>query len=150
MPAGNATKVLARGWMFEINTGTVAVPAWVQIKGINSHSWSPTKNDADTTTYESEGSTEHLPASRGMSITFSGFRLEDPADGARDAGQAAVEAAARLIDVAGLKQLRVTSPGGLESIASGSWDVNPGGGGNDDPSAWSATFKASGPIPAFA
>lgn len=137
-------KILARGWKFELNTGTEGAPTWVQILGLNTHSWGSDKNDADTTDYESEGWAEHMPASRSQSCTLEGFMLEDPDNGDRDPGQEACEALSELNGPEGLKQFRATSPGGTVRTWDASVNVTLGGGGNDDPSGWSAEFNLSG------
>lgn len=142
------TKILARdhGKNWEINTGTTSVPVWTKIKGINSWSPSPSKNDADTTDFDDDGRTAHMVASRGDEFTITGFYLEDPNDGTRDPGQSAVETLAAAVGYDSLKPVRFTSPGGnrLEFVASA--NVTIGGGGNDDPSAWEATLTVSGKI----
>lgn len=137
-------KTLARDWDFHLNTGTEALPTWTPINGINSHSWSVSKNDADTTTYDDEGWLSHLTASRGRSVTLSGIHMEDPANGARDPGQAAVETLAEQIGPNSLKQFRVTSPGAKTITGRASAQVTQGGGGNDDPSGWEAVMTFSG------
>lgn len=137
-------KTLARDWTFTINTGSVAVPTWTTINGINSHSWSITKNDADTTTYDDEGWLSHLPASRGKSVTLSGIYMEDPSNGDRDPGQEACETASELIGPDGLKQFKITSPGSTTITGLGSVQVTSGGGGNDDPGGWEAVVTFSG------
>lgn len=139
-------KTLARDWDFHINTGTTATPAWVPINGINSHSWSVTKNDADTTTYDDEGWLSHLPASRGRSVTLSGIMMEDPDTGDRDPGQEACETHAEQIGPSGLRQFRVTSPAGTTIVGNASAQVTQGGGGNDDPSAWECVVTFSGAV----
>jgi len=140
------TKVLARGWTFEINTGTEATPVWTPIGGINNFSISTTKNDADATSFDSGGWLEHLVASRGRQITLEGFHLEDPTDGTRDPGQEAVEELADQVGEASLGQFRITSPGGKTWTFKASADVQGPGGGNDDFASWSATLTVSGRI----
>jgi len=139
------TKVLARDATFEINDGTEAVPDWLEIKGVTSLTFNPTKNDADTTDFDSEGVLEHLPASRGLAFTMGGFRLEDRDTGDRDPGQAAVEAYDALVGPDGLASFRITTPAGDVYAFSASVSVTPHGGGNDDPASWSVTITRSGP-----
>ena len=138
-------KVLARDWDFEINNGTEAVPVWVDIRcGLNTLTFSSAKNDADTTDFCSEGWQEHIVASRNNSVSASGFYLEDPDDGTRNAGQELVETASRLFGYDALKQFRLTSPGGTIKIFSGSVALGDIGGGNDDPTSWGFTVTVSG------
>src|SRR5690606_6852407 len=130
------TKILARDIVVEIQTNPVG-PVYAEIGGLTSLSLSPTKNDADTTDFNSGGRLEHIVASRGMGITLEGQRLEDPATGSRDPGQEAVETLADAIGAASLGDFRITSPGGKTWTFKASADVTPMGGGNDDPSSWS-------------
>lgn len=142
------TKQLARQYTFEINDGTVDVPDWVEITGVNTWAHNPSKNNADTTTFEDEGVTTHLPASRGNSYTLGGLVKYDGDTGERDPGQAAVMAWAERIGPDGLQQFRITEPGdaGASYTFLASASVTVGGGGNDDPSAWSVTVDVSGAI----
>jgi hypothetical protein len=139
-------KIPARDWDFHINTGTEGAPTWVELKGLNTWSHSPTKNDADTTTFDDDGRLSHMPISRGDAFTFEGLFKEDPADGSRDPGQEAVEAAAAAVGTAGLKQFRMTSPGGTTKTFMASYNVTQGGGANDDPTAWSTEVTVDGAI----
>jgi hypothetical protein len=139
-------KIPARDWDFEINTGTVGSPTWVAIGGLNSWSHSPTKNDADTTTFDDDGRLSHMPISRGDSFTLEGLFKEDPDDGTRDPGQEAVEAAGEAVGADGVKQLRMTSPGGTTKTFLASYNVTIGGGSNDDPTAWSVEATVDGAI----
>lgn len=143
-----ATKILARdhGKQWEINTGTSQSPTWTRIKGLNSWSPSPSKNDADTTGFDDDGWTAHMVASRGGEFTLSGHYLEDPDTGDRDPGQEAVETLANAVGYDSLKEFRFTSPGGIQISFSASASVTSGGGGNDDPSAWEATLTVSGKL----
>jgi hypothetical protein len=143
-----AIKLLARDWKFYLNTGTVAAPIWTQIKGINTWGLSSSKGDVDTTDFDSDGTEEHMVASRGLEQTLSGHLLEDPDNGDRDPGQEAVEALAKLKGHESLKQLKTVSKGGTVNIGLVSADAaaGGGGGGNDDTVSWEAKFKYSGPV----
>jgi hypothetical protein len=146
------TKQLARQYTFEINDGTVSVPDWVEITGVNTWAHQPSKNDADTTTFEDAGVTTHLPASRGHAYTLGGLVKYDGDTGDRDPGQLAVMAWAQRIGPEGLQQFRITEPGaaGDTYVFLASASVQVGGGGNDDPSAWSVTVNVSGAVEASA
>mgnify|MGYP001157848879 FL=1 len=67
-------RVLARGWKFEINDNG----DWKEIGGLNSFAWGGTKTDADTTGFDSQGWSEHLPVQRGRTLTLQGSYLEVP------------------------------------------------------------------------
>ncbi len=140
------TEVLARDYTFELNTGTEAVPTWVEIKGINTWSNSAQAGEADTTTFDDDGIQTHLKASRGHEFTLSGKVQENEDDGARDPGQEAAEAWAQEIGQPSRKQFRITSPGGTTKTFLATATCNFGGGGNDDASNWELAVKATSAI----
>ncbi len=139
-------KVLARGWSFEINTGTEGAPTWTKIGGIETFSIEKEKTDAEGTDFDSAGWAEHVVAERGVSISLEGFHKEDSSTGDRDAGQEAVEALADAVGDASLDQFRMTSPGGNTWTFYASADVGGPGGGRNDYASWSCTLKVSGQI----
>lgn len=136
-----AVKVLARGWKVEIQDSLLA---WKEVKGINTLTFSGSKNDADTTTFDDNGWLTHLVASRGRTITLGGYYLEDPSTGARDAGQETVDALADSIGTTSLGTFRLTSPYGTVRNLTASANVSDIGGGNDDPTGWSAELTING------
>lgn len=138
------TSLLARGWTFEINTGTTEVPVWTRVKGINTWSHSPTDNDADSTDFDSAGNPEHQKASHADEYTLVGQYKEDVGDGSRDPGQAAVEALAAQYGPDSIGDFRITSPGGNSTRFDATANVTVGGGGNDDNASWECTWRKSG------
>ncbi len=66
------TKVLARDWKKQILSGG----NYVEIKGIRSFTVATSKQDADTSDFESQGWNTHLVAARGMTMTLEGFYME--------------------------------------------------------------------------
>lgn len=143
----SVTEVLARGFTFELNTGTEAVPVWTAVNNISKWSHSPKKNSADTTTFDDEGRMSHLAASRGDEFTMDGYYQEDEVTGDRDAGQEACEAWADEVGQASRKQFRITSPGGnMIGPFYATANVTRGGGGNDDPNAWQLAIEVSGAL----
>jgi hypothetical protein len=138
------TKFLARDLTFEIGEQGTGGDAWLEVKGLQSLSHSPSSTDADTTDFESDGHAEHLKAERGDTWTITGFTLEDVMTGERDPGQAAVEALAQLGGPAGIGLFRITSPGGNQIEFDASAEVTLAGGGTNDAAAWNATVKTSG------
>jgi hypothetical protein len=140
------TKILARDFDFHLNTGTIGVPVWTEINGINSWSHSPTGNDADTTTFDEDGRMSHLKASRGDSFTLDGLYLTDVGPFTRDAGQAAIAAWADEIGPDSLKQFRITNPDTTTLVFLASATVTAGGGGNDDPAAFTVNLTVSGAV----
>lgn len=117
---------------------------WVPIGGINSWSPSPTLNKADTSKFSNQGNLSHLPVSKGMSITLTGFRQVDHVTGDRDPGQVACENLMEQLGPDGIAEFRHSRAGGKVTVFKGSCTVTDGGGGNDDPDAWSVTIERSG------
>lgn len=140
------TEIPARDFTFELNTGTDAAPTWVTIGGLISWSNSPTTVRANTQTWEDQGRQNAYVSSRGDSFSLTGRRQEDPATGARDAGQEAAEAWAQEVGPASQKQFRMTSPGGNVLTFDATAEVTRGGGGEDDPSTWQLQITVSGAI----
>jgi len=138
----SAVKVLARDWVLEISVGET----WTIIKGLNSISFSGTKTNADTTSFDENGWESHLPARRGRSLTVEAFYLEDPSNGARDAGQAAVESANEKIGHNGFADFRLISPGFVSRTFEGSVNVNDSIGGTDDPTSFNFEVDVNGLI----
>lgn len=139
------TDTLARdNGALDINTGTVQSPVWTPVGGINSWSPSPTLNRADTTKFSDQGNLAHLPASKGMTYTFTGFRQVDESTGARDAGQLACEQLSEQLGPDGIGQFRHSRAGGKVTVFFGSVTVTDGGGGNDDPDAWEIEIERTG------
>jgi hypothetical protein len=137
-------KVAARDWKVEINTGTEATPTWVEVLGLNTLGFGSGKEDRDTTDFKSVGWAEHLVAQRSRTLTLEGYHLEDPADGTRDPGQDAVDAAGKAVGVASLSQYRLTSPGGNIETFHASSNPAERGGGNNDNTSWGAELTVSG------
>lgn len=137
-------KVLAREWTFEVESATPGT--WLEIGGINSFTLDRSKDDADTTDFDSNGWAQHLPAQRGLSVSLDGFYLEDTA-GARNLGQERVETLSRVVGSAGLANFRMTSPataGNRRISGQASYNYGGPGGGNNDASAWSAQAVFNG------
>ena len=138
-------KQLARTFDFAIHDGT----NYVDIGGVTSFSPSPEKNDADTTTFDSDGWVEHIVASRGLSFDIEGLHIEDAATGNRDAGQEELEDLAMEMGHDAMCTFRLTRPHtGSQVYMTVSVQAPPEGistgGGNDDPAGWSATLNVSG------
>jgi predicted secreted protein len=138
------TKILAREWKFQIegSEGT-----FIDIKGLNNFSFSPSSASVDTTDFDSEGWNEHLVASRGLEVNLEGAYLADVETGDRDAGQEAVEALADKVGVGSLGKFKIISPAKTTYEFLASAEVtSPAGGGNDDKTGWSVKLKVSGKV----
>lgn len=140
----NITKILARGWKLEVNSGTVAVPTWVQIKGLKSFKFSQSKTDTDITDFDSGGYTELFISGRGFEVSAEGFYLVDKVDGTRDAGQDLCEDYALLLGEDAVKQFRITSPAAQTKVFKAAVGIGDIGGGNNDPTSWSVSLTVQG------
>lgn len=141
------TDTLARdNGALDINTGTIAVPVWTPVGGINSWNPNPTVAEADTTKFSSNGRHEGMSASTTDTFTFSGFTQVDETTGDRDPGQLACELQSRQLGQASRRQFRHSRAGGKVSTFLATVQVVSGGGGNDDPDAWSVELRVSGEI----
>ncbi len=135
-------KTLARGWNFEVRHADGI--QWVEIKGINSFSMAGSKEDTDTTDFDSQGRTEHLVAARSANMTLEGFYLIDESNGTRDPGQARVEVLADNIGTASIAEYRFTGPSGAITVFRASVEVEGPGGGNNDAASWQARLMMAG------
>lgn len=129
-------KVLARNWKFKVNG--------IDIKGITEFGMSPTKNDVDSTDFDSNGWEEHIVASRGLSLDLTGYFLED-SGGVRDAGQQAVDNLGLAVGSASIGSFTMTSPNGKVFSFNGSVEsTSPSGGGTDDNTGWEVSIRVTG------
>lgn len=138
------TKVLARGWKLEVEDPTMT-GTWIQVKGLKTFTFSESKEDADTTDFDSGGWAEHMVAQRAKEIGVEAHYLEDKQTGDRDPGQEAVEVYAAKVGEDSLGKFRITSPGGTARTFYASAVVGERGGGINDPSNWNCTLTISGP-----
>lgn len=139
------TKFLARDLLIQI-LGTTSGADWEEIKGLETLSHAPTSTLADTTDFDSVGRREVLMAERGDDWTLSGYRLEDVSTGARDPGQAEVEALAQRISTGSVGSFRITTPGGNLLSFSAIAEVTLPGGSHNAPAAWGAKLTVTGAI----
>lgn len=140
-------EMLARDYTFEVNDGTISVPDWVEVGGLNTWSHSPSSGDADTTKFYDAGRNSHMKASRGDEFSFSGFRSLDAAITARDPGQLICEAWGNAVGRSSRKQFRITEDDTSETkVFLATASVTQGGGGNDDPSSWELSLTVTGAI----
>ncbi len=135
------TKVLARDWGKQINAS-----GFIEINGIRSFTVATSKQDADTSDFESQGWNTHLVAARGTTITLEGLYLEDVVTKDRDPGQAAVETSARLVGPTGISEYKFTTPGGTTWTFNASAEVEGPGGDTNSAADWKCTLTVSGSI----
>lgn len=146
MPAASAKKWLIQDAVIEINTGTEAVPVWTEVEGINNVTLDPSVSDTDLTDFNSGGFTERVPVRRDWAMAVSGFHMEDPADGARATGQAAVQAENSKLGTDAIKSYQMTVPSGAGFKGPGYVNVTGPSGGTDDGAAWGFTITSAGEL----
>jgi hypothetical protein len=135
-----------RDFTAEINTGTTAVPVWVEILGLqDGPAHKPSSKTKDVATYASAGREDERVVTRGDKFALKGERLES-STGTRDPGQEAVEAAGDLMGYASAKQYRLTSPGGVTLTFEATAEVTQFGGGKEEFAEWSVDLTVCGTI----
>lgn len=146
MAAPVITKVLSRDFEIAINTGTDAVPVWSKIMGLANDgiTITPSVGDADFSDANDGGWEKTLPISRGWAVGLKGDRMEDPTDGTRDVGQAAVEAAMGEMGPDALRKYKLSSPATTAEVRYFyAWaEVTPNGG--SDKASWEAALHVFG------
>lgn len=144
---GTPDKVLSRDFKIAVNTGTVAVPVYTPIGGLDEDGISQGVSSRTVDYMDADDNGVAKPVRIGLGYTFSlkGARMESMVDGVRDPGQAAVEATQDSTGLAGMLMYQITSPAAAtpEVITfSATAEVNAMGGG--DKSAWTATLQCFG------
>lgn len=139
-------KVLGRDFSLYINTGTDVAPVWTKISGIETLTFSSSKNDVDITDFDSAGWKEHMVVSRSRNLSVEGFYLVDPDTGTRDVGQEAVEAAAVLMGADSLSQYKLVYPSGSAKTFHASANMKDVGGSKDDTASWGVDLTVSGQL----
>jgi hypothetical protein len=137
-------KVLIRDYKLFVNTGTVEVPVWTQVKGLTDP-LAITSNVGETELRDQDdaGWSRTWPTSRSYEFAAKGFRME-AADGARDPGQEAVEAVSEEMGEDAVLQYKVVSPGAASIIFDAWATVTEFGGSEDDAATWEAALKVNG------
>jgi predicted secreted protein len=80
---------------------------YLTVSGLNNLVMTEEPTDIDITTFDNEGWSSMMPGIKSGMVEAAGFRLADSVTGARDAGQKAVEKAARQNGYAGRRRYRV-------------------------------------------
>lgn len=140
-------KYNARDVRFQIES-YLAPGTWVDIAPLAINTWSKSEEEetADITTFGSAGQSESWKQQVGRSLTLEGFRLRDAATGALDPGQALVEAMNDRLGPDSLTGFRFAHATDTTWVVWAKARITLGdtGGGNNDPTSWSATFTRSG------
>lgn len=138
-----AIKVPARDWTVEVRTGEEP-DVFIEVGGLTTLNLGQASERTDTTDFDSEGQEEGRVMQRGRTLGLEGFFKEDPDDGARDAGQAAVESLGQEVGESSVGRFRVTSPGGTVKTFDATVELGDQGGGNNDMTSWAATLTRTG------
>lgn len=139
-----AENLLAREYDLTINTGSVAVPTWTPIAGITGISPSQSSQKTDDSDFDTDGWEAHTVVMRGKSFSVALNYKEDPANGAQDAGQAALIALGDASGTASKKQFKYVSPGGHGVTFTASADVTAPGGDKTANANFTAELTMSG------
>ena len=141
-------QINARDWLFEVSEDpSAATPVWAEVGGIESFTLSNSEGEesTDTTTFASAGHDESQAMQRGASVALEG-KIVRSADGITpDAGQAAADALAALVGEESLGGFRFRHTIDTDWTVWTAWaSKGDNGGGNNDKTSWSATFRRSG------
>ncbi len=141
-----AEEILSRDYVISINTGTIAVPVWTVIGGLDDDgiTYSPSNTTADARVAADGGWAKPAIIGRGAEYKLKGKRYEDPDDGTRDAGQSAVETYGRGMNASARAQFKLESPATTPETLTfmASVDCTPMGGGEF--ATWEATLMVYG------
>ena len=141
-----AVEFLARDFTFSINTGTTLSPTWTAIGGLNTWGWKEDATDKEATDFNDNGWGSSLITARRATCSLKGSALLDTVAGTKDAGQAAVEASARLMGSAGVKEYKIEANGVDDSAItfSASAKLAETGDKHDDLLPWGAELMING------
>ena len=146
-------EVLSDDFVISINTGADISPysssgsaTWTPILGLKSHRWSEANTkEVDASNRSTRGRGQTRIVRRGNTLTFGGNFFEDSA-GARDPGQAAVEALAANIIPDDLGWFSYETPGGVVKYFQGTAKMADEGGDLDTLCEWGASVDVYGEI----
>jgi len=137
----NIVKVLAKDWKLDVYDS-----GWVPVKGVETFGFTGDKEDAETTTFDSDGWDEHLVSFRSRAMTFEGLYLENKLNGERDPGQARIDELADKFSHDGFGDFRLTSPFGNVKVFKGSVNIGEMGGDKKEATKWGGEITVSGPV----
>lgn len=144
---GTPDKVLSRDFKIAVNTGTVILPVYTPIGGLDEDGISQNTSSRKTDYMDADDNGVAKPVVIGHGYTFGlkGARMESVVDGARDPGQAAVEATQDMTGLTGMLMYQITSPAAAtpEVVTfSATAEVNAMAGG--DKTGWTASLECFG------
>ena len=146
---GTPDKVLSRDFKIAVNTGTIAVPVYTDIGGLDEDgiSFSTSSREVDFMDADDGGLAKPVVIGHGYTCSLKGARMESSTDGTRDPGQALVETMQDLTGLAGMLQYQITSPAAAtaETLTfQATSNVNAFAGG--EKTAWTAELKVFGAV----
>jgi len=139
-------KINARDMVFQVSDGAVS-PTWYSIGGMNNFKVNYGENEetVDTTDFNSQGNYEFEYMQRGAKIDLEGFFMADVSTGARDPGQARLEALATLTGTSSKGDIRFRYPGATTwKVWKAGVSIGEQGGGNNDKKSFQASVGRSG------
>lgn len=142
-------KVLSRDFKIAINTGTIASPVWVPIRGLDEDgiTITPSARETDFMDADDGGLAKPVIIGRGYGVALKGARLESATTGARDPGQQAVEAVADSVGLSAQRQFRITSPAsGTPHTLTFMAGVSATAFGGADKATWTADLRVYGAL----
>lgn len=139
-------KIPARNLIFQVQAADGVT--WLQVGGLNELQIDPGANSAkqDVTTFDSAGAYEERIMQRGLMLTLSGFRLQDSATAAQDAGQARLDYLGLQVAEASLGAMRYRygTTDTTWKVIGGTVDPSAVGGKVNDESSWGTKITRSG------
>lgn len=137
-------KVPARDWTIEVENA--AGDTWIEVKGLQTLTFSGESEQLDETDMDSGGWAENMIIERARSVTLEGDYKEDTADGSRDPGQDRVDTLMNEMGQASKGNYKLTSPGGTVREFAATASMGDVGGGRNEKTSWGATLNVSGQI----
>lgn len=144
-----STTTLARKWKADVNTGTVAVPVWTPVNGINECKPSPmTPTIQDDNVYDNDGYLGKTKTALSHSVEMKLLRKKAPASGVYDAGQEFLRAKAKTLGTGSKIEARYYDRDGGPEAYQGWFEVEwaPEGGATVDLETVTVTLHGDGPL----
>lgn len=138
------SKLNARDLIVEVSDGA-GTPVFIEIDGLTSAMINKAENEeeADTTTFSSDGEFEHEIMQRGGSLSLEGFYYDDA--GNQDPGQGRCSELATKKGSESHGVIRMRYPSWTDWVEwTATFSEGEIGGGNNDKASWAMTIKRSG------
>ncbi|MCA1624162.1 MAG: hypothetical protein LC778_10245 [Acidobacteria bacterium] len=141
-----ADQILARDWIFQVNSLADGSGTWLDILGILSFELNLGENEevSDDTTFESQGEHESTPVQRGATLGITG-RYKLSSGGVRNPGQARIDTLIGLKGDTAVGKVRFRHTIQTTWVVWSTWATGPTiGGGHNDRTGWEVTLTKSG------